>query len=77
MDSLITDGPWIIWILAIAVSFALLEGFALKHPERENTLSHFIAYIGAKFPFSIALVSGLFFSLLVHFYWHFCPTFGG
>jgi hypothetical protein len=66
---------WLIWFPLVFGSFALFEGFALKHPDRQWTLSRLMAYVGAKFPLSIAILSMLFGGLLVHFYWHFCPDF--
>jgi len=64
---------WFVWFPLAVGSFALIEGFALKHPDRQWTLSRTIATVGARFPLSIAMLSGLFCGLLVHFYWHFCP----
>ena len=60
---------WAVWFPLVIVSFALIEGYAFKHPGRQWTLST----LGARWPLSIALVSGVFFTLLTHFYWHFCP----
>jgi hypothetical protein len=65
--------PWIIWLLLIVVSFTVLEAYAFKHPERENTLSRFIATVGLKFPLSLVMFGMLFGGLAVHFYWPFCP----
>lgn len=39
--------PWIIGILLAIVFFAVFEGIALSHPDRINTLSTFIATLGA------------------------------
>ena len=65
--------PWLIWLIAVGISFALLERYAFKHPDREWTLSRTIATIGAKWPLSIALFGMFFGGLLVHFFWYFCP----
>jgi hypothetical protein len=66
---------WLIGLVANIVFFAAAEGYALKHPERLNTLSHVIAYIGAYFPLSIWLCGVVTGSLAVHFFWHYCPAF--
>ena len=66
------------WLVALGVAiafFAIFEGFALKHPLRLNTLSHWIAYIGVYFPLSIWFAGVFAGGLAVHFYWHFCPVF--
>jgi hypothetical protein len=65
---------WAVWFPLVIGSFAVFEGYALKHPTRQWTLSHTLAWLGAKFPLSIALLGMLFGGLLVHFYWHFCPV---
>ena len=65
--------PWIIWLLAIVISFTILEAYAFNHPARENTLSRFIWSVGQKWPLSIFLFGGLCFSLATHFYWNWCP----
>ena len=62
---------WIVWLLVVAISFALIEGWAIKHPQRQWTLSRTIATWGARWPLSIALWGMLFGGLLVHFFWHF------
>jgi hypothetical protein len=66
--------PWIIWLLVIVISFAILEGYAFKHPDRENTLSRFIWSVGQKWPLSLVLFGMLFGGLSVHFYWNWCPA---
>jgi hypothetical protein len=60
---------WLVWIAAIFISFAIFEGYALKHGDRMWTLSRLVSTIGAKWPLSIALLGFLFGGLLVHFYW--------
>ena len=61
--------PWVIWLLVIIVSFAVLETYAFKHPDRENTLSHFVSETGAKWPLSIWLFGVLCGILAAHFFW--------
>ena len=65
--------PWVIWLLLIVISFTILEAYAFKHPERENTLSRFIWSVGQKWPLSLVLWGMLIGGLSVHFYWQFCP----
>ncbi len=60
---------WAIWLAIVLVSFAALEGYALRHPERQWTLSRTISDLGKRWPLSIALLGMLFGGLLVHFYW--------
>ena len=67
---------WLAELAAAVIVFALTEGYAFKHPERINTLSHWVAYIGAKFPLSIWFCGIFAGGLAVHFFWHFCPAFG-
>lgn len=64
---------WIIWILAILVSFTVLEARAFKHPEKQNTLSRFIWSMGQKFPLSLVVWGMLIGGLSVHFYWNWNP----
>jgi hypothetical protein len=66
--------PWIIWLLAIAVSFAVLERYAFDHPNRENTLSRFIWQVGQAWPLSLVLFGLIAGSLATHFYWNWCPA---
>lgn len=65
---------WYIWAIVSIGLFAAFEGFALKHPTRQWTLSHCVAWLGAKFPLTIAILGIIFGGLLVHFFWHFCPS---
>jgi len=65
--------PWIIGILAAIGFFAYFETKAFKHPDRVNTLSHFIYTIGSTWPLSIFLMGMLCGGLAVHFFWHWCP----
>lgn len=61
--------PWIVGIFAAIVFFAVFEGLAFSHPDRYNTLSHFIATIGSRWPLSIFLMGQLTGGLAVHFFW--------
>ena len=51
---------WVIWLAVIAISFTILETYAFKHPDRENTLSRFIWTVGQKWPLSLVLYGMLF-----------------
>lgn len=66
--------PWIIWILVVVISFAILECYAFNHPARENTLSRFIWSVGQKWPLSLVIYGMLFGGLAVHFYWNWAPN---
>lgn len=66
---MMADLPWIIGALGAVAFFAVWEGFAFRHPERFNTLSRFVATIGAKWPMSIWLMglgTGI---VAAHFFW--------
>jgi hypothetical protein len=68
------DTPWIIGTLVAIVFFAYFEAKAFRHPERYNTLSHYIATMGAKWPLSIWLM-GVFAGILAaHFFWPWCAN---
>jgi hypothetical protein len=59
---------WGVFFLLSVGGFALVEGLALRHPDRQFTLSRCIAYLGENFPLSI-WVSGIFSGgLAVHFW---------
>jgi hypothetical protein len=66
---------WFVWWPIVIGLFAVIEGYALRHKDRQWTLSRTIAWVGVKFPLSIAFFGMLFGGLLVHFFWHFCPDF--
>ena len=58
---------WASWILAIAVTFSLLEGYALL--DNTTTLSRFVWTITAAFP-PIPYIAGFLSGFLVcHFWW--------
>lgn len=70
------DTYWIIGAVGFLIFFVIGEAYAFKHPDRQNTLSRFIATLGQKFPLSLWLCGIVIGGLAVHFYWHWCP-FGG
>ena len=58
---------WASWILAIAVTFSLLEGYALL--DNTTTLSRFVWTITASFP-PIPFIAGFLAGFLCcHFWW--------
>lgn len=62
---------WLAWLIAIGVTFALLEGHALR--TNRLTLSRFtwnVSKAWPPLPFVIGLVVG---GLATHFWWHWCP----
>lgn len=64
------NAEWVLWWLFIFGSFTVLEARAFAHPERANTLSRFMATVGAKFPLSIGMIGMVLGGLMVHFFWH-------
>jgi hypothetical protein len=61
--------PWIAGAIAALIFFAVFEVLAFAHPDRLNTLSHAIASLGARWPFSIFLC-GMFVGVLAaHLFW--------
>lgn len=65
---------WTAWLLAIIVSFAALEGYALARGKL--TLSRYTwraSLAWGPLPFVLGLIVG---GLSVHFWWHWCPEFG-
>jgi hypothetical protein len=65
-----------VWFPLAIGSFALIEGYAIRYPDRQWTLSRTMAWLGSRYPLTAALIGGLFVGLLIHFYAPFCP-FGG
>ena len=63
------DWMWVVWIVLIAASFAALETYAFKHPDRQNTLSRAVSTLGERWPLSIALFGLVVGILLAHFFW--------
>ena len=68
------DLPWILGTLTAITFFAVFETRALQHPDRQNTLSHFLYTIGAKFPLSIWIMGVFCGALATHLFWHWCPA---
>lgn len=68
------DLPWILGTIGSITFFAFFEARAFRHPDRQNTLSHWIYTIGSKWPLSIWLMGMLAGGLAVHFFWHWCPV---
>jgi hypothetical protein len=65
---------WIAGLFTAIAFFALVEGYAFRHPERQNTLSMAIYELGSNFPLSIWLMGMFAGGLAVHFFWHWCPA---
>jgi hypothetical protein len=61
--------PWIAGTIGALTYFAVFETLAFIYPDRFYTLSHFIAQIGANWPFAIFLMGGFSIGLAVHFFW--------
>jgi hypothetical protein len=62
---------WLAWLIAIAASFAVFEGYALRN--NKLTLSRFTWNASKAWPllpFVMGLVVG---GLATHFFWHWCP----
>ncbi len=64
---------WIIGFIFSIAFFYVVEGFAFRHPERQNTLSRAIYDLGSKFPLAIWIMGVAAGSLATHFFWHWCP----
>lgn len=63
---------WVAWLIAIAVSFALLEGLALADPQGLS-LSQFYVNIKYAWP-AIGVIAGIAIGILIcHFNWHWVP----
>lgn len=63
---------WVVWLAAIAVSFAVLEGLALADPQGLS-LSQFYVNIKYAWP-PIAVIAGIVIGILIcHFSWHWVP----
>jgi hypothetical protein len=59
---------WLYWASFVIVSFVLLEGYAIFHPDKQWTLSQTIRHAGDKWPLVIGWMGMLFGALLVHFF---------
>lgn len=60
---------WILGVLGAIAFFAVFEALAFAHPDRVNTLSHAIATLGARWPFSIFIMGFFSGTLAAHFFW--------
>lgn len=67
---------WIISALGALVLFTVLEAYAFRHPDRQNTLSRAIWTLGQNWPLSIFLMGMFAGGLAVHFFWNWCPAIG-
>jgi hypothetical protein len=67
------NAPWIIGSVAALAFFAYFEARALRHADRQNTLSRWVYDMGRTWPLSIWLMGMLCGGLAVHFFWHWCP----
>lgn len=59
---------WILWLLGVVISFAFLEAYTLKYPERHWTLSRFMAELGSRWPLTLFLSGLLVGGLATHFF---------
>jgi hypothetical protein len=66
--------PWIVGAIFALLWFWFFEDRAFRHPDRQNTLSRFMASIGSKWPLSIGLFMFCIGGLCVHFWWPWCPA---
>ena len=65
---------WTAWLLVIAVSFAVLEGYALR--SGRTTLSRYVVSASRAWPL-LPFVLGLIIGVLAnHFFWPWCPDLG-
>ncbi len=64
---------WLVGLVGAIAFFTVVEGYAFRHPDRQNTLSRTVYDIGSKFPLSIWIMGVFAGGLAVHFFWHWCP----
>lgn len=69
-----SDAAWIFGTLVAIIWFAVFELLAFRHPDRFNTLSHFVFIIGSRWPLSIWIMGVFCGVLAAHFFWHWCPA---
>jgi hypothetical protein len=68
---------WVLWIVLVIASFALLERYGLDHPGgRFGTLSAFMHRLGAAWPLTLVIWGIVIGGLSVHFWWNWCPDLG-
>lgn len=66
--------PWILGTLGAIAFFAYFEWRAFQHPDRQNTLSHYLAAMGKNWPLSI-FIMGMFAGILAaHLFWPWCAN---
>jgi hypothetical protein len=63
---------WAVFLLVVLIAFGLVEGLALRHPDRQWTLSKCMATLGARFPLSLVILGTISGWLSFHFWGHFC-----
>lgn len=63
---------WVAWLLVFIVSFAVIEGIALKRGK--TTLSRFTVVTTTAFPPLIFLLGMTVGMLVTHFFWRWCPA---
>jgi len=63
---------WVIWLLVIAFTFAVIEGLAVSDPGG-LTLSQFIVNVSRAWPPIVALIGILIGMLISHFWWPWIP----
>ena len=62
---------WGVFFVLVVGGFGLVEGLAIKYPQRQDTLSFCMAWLGQKCPFSI-WVCGVFAGALAFHFWGIC-----
>lgn len=62
---------WTGWLLAIVISFGLIEGLAIAWGD--TTLSRYVWEISLKWPLIMVLYGMVAGGLAVHFWWHWSP----
>jgi hypothetical protein len=65
---------WVLWLAALIISFALIERYAFRHPDRQYTLSRTVWGLGQRWPLSIFIFGAIVGGLAVHFFWNWCPA---
>lgn len=63
------DWPWLLGIAGAVVYFTYFEWRAFVHPSNQDTLSRFIANMGARWPPSIFFFGFFVGFLASHFFW--------
>ena len=70
---------WSVWLVANAVLFAILEGWALSRhdPEAGLTLSRYVYDAAKAWPLLVFILGQLTGGLAVHFFWRWNPEDAG